>query len=248
VTSAPSQTADARARALYVRARTLWNTRTKEGLEQAVVLYRQASERDPLYADAYTGLAESYAMLGYFGFASGDAMFPKARAAALRALDLDPNAGAAYAALGQALAWEHAWAEAERAYRRALELAPENPTVHQWYALLLAYVGRAREAAVHTGHASRLDPLSVQINNMHGMMLYYAGDLAAALRQYERSLDAVPTHPRPLLDLAYVSTCTSGWAIRRAPGPCSRAPRPLPISPSGEFASRARRSSSARRT
>ncbi len=115
--------------------------------------------------------------------------------------------------------------------------------MHQWYALLLAYTGWAGEAALHTGHASRLDPLSVQINNMHGMMLYYAGDLDGALRQYERTVDAepdsawvrqnpwvlsnfghvaaaagqharalrllerslqvVPTHPRPLLDLAY---------------------------------------------
>lgn len=252
----PQRTGDPQARTLYLRARASWETRTRPGLEQAVVLYRQATERDPLYADAYTGLAESYAMLGYFGFAPGDAMFPKARAAALRALELDPHAGAAYAALGQALAWEHAWTDAERAYRRALELAPRNPTVHQWYALLLAYVGRAKEAALHTGHASQLDPLSVQINNMHGMMLYYAGDLDGALRQYERtvdaepdsawvrqnpwvlsnfgevataagrydqavrllqrSLDVVPTHPRPLLDLAHAYIQMGDTARARA--------------------------------
>jgi tetratricopeptide (TPR) repeat protein len=64
--------------------------------------------------------------------------------------------------------------------------------VHQWYALLLSYVGRAHEAAVHTGHASQLDPLSVQINNMYGMMLYYDGDLQGALRQYDRTVVAEP--------------------------------------------------------
>jgi len=236
-------TADPQARTLYLRAHTAWERRSKDGLEQAVVLYRLAAERDPTYAAAYAGLAQSYAMLGYFGFGPGDAMFPKARAAARRALALDPSSGEAYAALGQALAWEHEWEASEQPYRRALQLAPEDATVHQWYALLLAYVGRAREAAVHTGHASRLDPLSVQINNMHGMMLYHSGDVAGALQQYERTVDAepdsawvrqnpwvlsnfahvaaaagrhqqalrllerslqvVPTHPRPLLDLAY---------------------------------------------
>jgi DNA-binding SARP family transcriptional activator/Tfp pilus assembly protein PilF len=239
-----NQPPDPEARSLYLRARTLWEKRTQQPLEESVVLFRLATERDPGYAAAYAGLAEAYAMLGYFGFAPGDAMFPKARAAALRALELDPAAGAAYAALGQALAWQHAWGESEAAYQRALELTPRDATAHQWYALLLAYLGRADEAAMHTGHASRLDPLSVQVNNMHGMMLYYAGDLDGALRQFEntveaepdsawvrqnpwvlsnfariaaaagqhalaiklieRALEVVPSHPRPLLDLAYV--------------------------------------------
>jgi Tfp pilus assembly protein PilF len=254
--SALHGTADPRARSLYLRARTLWEKRTKDGLEEALVLYRRATERDPAYAAAYAGLAESYVMLGYFGFAPADAMFPKARAAAERALQLDPNAGDAYAALGQALAWQHEWASAERTYQRALEVAPNDATVHQWYALLLAYLGRPREAALHTGHASQLDPLSVQINNMYGMMLYNAGDLAGALRQFERTvvaepdsawvrqnpwvldnfgvvaaaagrhdqavrlieraLQVVPTHPRPLLDLAYVYIRAGDTARARA--------------------------------
>ena len=187
-----NQTSDAEARSLYLRARSLWEKRTKAPLEEAVVLFRQATERDPGYGAAYAGLAQSYAMLGYFGFGPADAMFPKARAAALRALELDPQAGDAYAALGQALAWEHEWARSEAAYSQAIRLMPGDATAHQWYALLLAYLGRAREAAVHTGHASRLDPLSVQVNNMHGMMLYYAGDTDGALRQYANTVDAEP--------------------------------------------------------
>lgn len=245
--------ADPETRALALRARAAWEKRTKEGLEQAVVLYRLAAERDPTYAPAYAGLAQSYAMLGYFGFGPSDAMFPKAAGAATRAIELDSAAGEAYAALGQALAWERAWERSEVAYRRALELTPEDATVHQWYALLLAYLGRSPEAALHSGHASRLDPLSVQINNMHGMMLYYAGDLRGALKQYERTVEAepdtawvrqnpwvlsnfgrvlgaagryteaipvieravavVPTHPRPLLDLAHVHVL-AGQAAR----------------------------------
>lgn len=179
---------DGAARVLYLRGRAEWNKRTKTGLDAAVVLYRRAIDRDPTFAAAYTGLAEAYVMLGYFGFSPTDATFPKARAAALRALELDPRAGEAYAALGQVLAGEHAWAEADQAYRRALQLSPNVATVHQWYALLFAYLGRSHEAAVHTAEASRLDPLSNQINNMYGMMLYYDHDLTGALRQYERTV------------------------------------------------------------
>ncbi|MGH7637876.1 MAG: tetratricopeptide repeat protein [Gemmatimonadaceae bacterium] len=189
---APVAQADPEIRQLYLRGQASWNTRTKAGLSEAVVLFRRVTERDPTYATAYAGLAQSYALLGYFGFETGDAMFPKARAAAMRALELNPRLGGAYAALGQTLAWEHDWPGAERAYRRAIELANDDPTVHQWYGLLLAYLGRAREAAQHSSEASRLDPLSVQINNMHGMMLFYAGDLAGALRQYERTVVAEP--------------------------------------------------------
>jgi tetratricopeptide (TPR) repeat protein len=188
----PTASADVAARTLYLRAEEQWNRRTREGLGQAVVLFRRAGERDPRYAAAYAGLARAYVLLGYFGFASAEAMFPKAEAAARRALEFDPGAGDAYAALGQTLAWRHEWAAAERAHRRGIELAPDNATVHQWYALMLAYVGRAAEAARHTAEASRLDPLSVQINNMHGAMLYDSGDPAAALAQFERTVNAEP--------------------------------------------------------
>jgi DNA-binding SARP family transcriptional activator/Tfp pilus assembly protein PilF len=182
------RSSDPEARVLYLRGRAEWNKRSKLGLDSAVVLYRRAIDRDPTFAAAYTGLAEAYVMLGYFGFAPADATFPKSRAAALRALELDPHDGEAYAALGQVLAGEHAWAQADEAYRRALQLSPGNATVHQWYALLFAYLGRAHDAAVHTAMASRLDPLSVQINNMYGMMLYYDHDLSGAMRQYERTV------------------------------------------------------------
>ncbi|MEX2153289.1 MAG: tetratricopeptide repeat protein [Gemmatimonadaceae bacterium] len=192
IDGAAHRTADAAARALYLRGRAAWEKRTKAGLEDAVVLYRQATQRDPVYAAAYTGLAESYAMLGYFGFGAGDVMFPKAGAAAQKALELDPSAGEAYAVLGQSLAWQHKWVRSEQAYRRAIALVPNNPTAHQWYALLLAYVGRPHEAALQTGIASRLDPLSVQINNMHGMMLYYAGMLDSSVRQFERTVEEEP--------------------------------------------------------
>lgn len=183
---------DRRTAEIYARGRIAWNERTEAGLDSAVMLYRAASNRDPLYAAPFAGLAQSYVMLAYFGFAPADAAFPKAKAAALHALELDSLSGDAYAALGQVLAWEHRWTEAETASLRGIRADPDNPTTHQWYGLLLASLGRPREAAAQTGIASRLDPLSLQINNMYGTMLYHAGDLDGALRQFERTVNAEP--------------------------------------------------------
>jgi DNA-binding SARP family transcriptional activator len=217
--AADLRTEDRDARILYLRGRSEWNKRSKTGLDSAVVLYRRAIDRDPTFAAAYTGLAEAYVLLGYFGFAPTDATFPKARAAALRALELDPRDGEAYAALGQVLAAAHSWAKADEAYRHALQLSPNNPTVHQWYALLFAYLGRAHEAAVHTADASRLDPLSVQINNMYGMMLYYDGDLRGAMRQYERTVVDEPDsawvrqNPWVLANFARVATAAGRYDL-----------------------------------
>lgn len=192
VAQAARTTTDREAERLYLAAHESWNRRTRSGLDSAVMLYRRASERDPLFAAAYAGLAQSYAMLGYFGFGPADAMFPKARSAAMRAIELDQRSGDAYAALGQVLAWEHRWRDAEAAYRRALTLSPDDPTVHQWYALTLAYEGRATEAVQHTRIASELAPLSVQINNFHGVMLRYSGDLDGSLRQFRRTVEEEP--------------------------------------------------------
>lgn len=188
----PRRADDLEAERLYRRGRDYWNQRTRVGLEQAITFYRRAAERDPLYGQAFAGMAEAYAMLGYFGYGPPETMFAKARAAAERALELDPANGDALAALGQVRAWEHDWDGAERAYRSALSVSPDNATVHQWYALMLAYMGRTRESVGQTAIASRLDPLSVQINNFHGVMLFYSGDLASSLAQFARTVDAEP--------------------------------------------------------
>ncbi|NUQ19716.1 MAG: tetratricopeptide repeat protein [Gemmatimonadaceae bacterium] len=226
---------DPAARTLYLRAHEQWESRTRAGLENAVVEYRLATERDPQYADAWAGMAQSYALLGYFGFAPGDAMFAKAKAAAQQAIALDSTAGDAYAALGQALAWEHDWAGAEQAYRRAIALTPRDATVHQWYALLLAYLGRAHEAARETAEASRLDPLSVQINNMHGVMLYHDGRLDEALGQFARTVDAEPDsawvrrNPWVLCNFGYVAGAAGRYP--QAIGLIERALRVVPANP-----------------
>jgi DNA-binding SARP family transcriptional activator/Flp pilus assembly protein TadD len=176
----------------YLRGRNAWNERSRRGLEQAVVDFRQAVDRDPAYAAAYAGLADAYVILGYLGYAPADAMFPKGKAAALRALELDSNLAAAFAPLGQALTWERDWPGAEKAFQRAVELDPGNATAHQWYGLLLVSLGRPDEAVEHTRTAAELDPLSLQINNTHGMLLHYAGRSDAALRHYRKIIHDEP--------------------------------------------------------
>lgn len=171
---------------IYLRARLAWSRRSAEGLEQAVVLFRNATERDPLYADAHAGLASAYVLLGYLGFLPGAATYPKGKAAALRALELDPALGEAHAALGKVLQWGGRWVEAEDALLRALHHAPNSATSHQWYALLLQLLGRTEEAVHFAARAAELAPLSVQIHNTLGTLLHNAGDPDSALAVFER--------------------------------------------------------------
>ena len=177
---------------LYLRGRHAWNRRTKEGLEQAVILFRRAIDRDPAYAAAHAGLAEAYVLLGYLGLGPGEAMFPKAKAAALRALEIDGTSASAYAALGQELSWERDWRAAEDAYRTAILLNPGYATALQWYGGMLSKLGRVDEALVLLRRASELDPLSLQINNNYGMVLCYSGDHKGALAHYRRIVEAEP--------------------------------------------------------
>ena len=129
---------------LYLHGRHFWNQRTSADIQRAVGLFQQATEKDPRFAGAYVGLASSYGILPYYSAVPWREAIPKARAAALRALELDSRAAEAHAVLADCARQDWDWDGAEREYQEALRLNPNHATTHQWYAEFLgAYRGKA---------------------------------------------------------------------------------------------------------
>src|SRR5580700_2672474 len=182
---------------LYLKGRYFWNKRTREGLQQAAEYFQQAINKDPAYARAYAGLAESYALMGgYTGLPPKEFMV-KARAAAGRALELDeqlPEAHTAMAIIAQKYDWD--WQTAEKQYRRAIQLDPNYATGHHWYAECLALQGRFDEAFSEIGIARKLDPLSLIIATDYGAILYFSRQYDRAIEQFRSVLEIEPDFPR----------------------------------------------------
>ena len=182
---------------LYLKGLESWNKRTIPGFQQAIAFYQQAIAKDPGYARAYAGLADSYALLGEYSETPETEFMPKARAAALRALALDdslPEAHTALALVVQNYDWD--WRTSEREFRRAIELDPNYATAHHWYAEHLMWEGRFDEALAESERARELDPLSLIIAADRGAILYYARQYDGAIAQFQGVLQTDPTFPR----------------------------------------------------
>ncbi|HEX6308666.1 MAG TPA: BTAD domain-containing putative transcriptional regulator [Longimicrobiales bacterium] len=178
---------------LYLKGRYEWHRRTAESLRTAAEYFDQAIEHAPDYARAHAGLADAYAVLGFYDVIPPREAFPAAARSARRALTLDDSMGEAHATLGYvALYHDWDWSESEREFRRAIELEPAYSTAHQWYANFLTAMGRFDEAVAEMGRAMELDPLSVIANAALGWVLYYAGDYGAAVAQCTRALELDP--------------------------------------------------------
>ena len=180
------------ARTAYLYGLNAWDDRTKEGHDRAVVYFRRATELDPEYAEAYAQLAEAYVRIGYFGYRPAEAMFPKAKAAALRSIQLDSTLASARTALATELIWEHDFAGAESEYRKAISLEPTNATAHQWYGVLLMILRRIPESVAEEKRASDLEPLSLQIQNNYATFVNASGDHLGALRQFQKTVGEEP--------------------------------------------------------
>ncbi len=166
----------------YLRGRYEWNKRTKDSLYKALDYFRQAIKLDPTYALAYSGLADVYLVLCGTGFLPGAEVFPKSKAAALKALELDENSAEAHVSLAAVLSIVGRDRTAVlREYETAIQLSPNYATAHQWYAVDLAYIGRSGDAIREIEQARRLDPLSVRINTSVPYVYYLA-------RQYDRAV------------------------------------------------------------
>ena len=202
-------TVDHEAYHLYLKGRYLWNHRNDASLKKAIDFFERAVTRDPSYALAYVGLADSYALLACqvdFGSLDPQEAYPKAIGAARKALDLDGDLAEAHASLGNVLAsYDWNWSAAEQEFRRAIELNPRYATAHHWYAEMLSYVKRLDEAFREIHLAFELDPLSLGINTDAAWILYCARQYHAAVEQLRKVLDLEPEFlpARTLLAVTY---------------------------------------------
>jgi serine/threonine-protein kinase len=185
-------TTDLEAYHLYLKARHLWNKRTKESLEQAVKYFEQAIERDPQYALAHAGIADACLLLGSYNFTAPAAAFKRAKVEVERALELDETLAEAHTARGHVFRSVREWEREETAYRRAIELNPNYPTAHQWYATHLAARLRFDEAIREIRLAEELDPLSHAISVTVCVVLFMARRYQEALDQLQKTLALEP--------------------------------------------------------
>jgi TolB-like protein/protein involved in temperature-dependent protein secretion len=189
---------------LYLQGRFHWNKRN-QSLKKAVEYFRQAIEKDPNYALAYAGLAETYALLGEYGVEPARESAPKGKAAALKALEIDPNLAEAYTALAY-IKTDYEWdfEGAEKDYLKAIELNPKYATARQWYGEYLTQMAHFDEAATQIKQAQEFDPLSPVINEQMAELLMFQGQYDKALESSRKTLELEPNFPN-----AY---STIGWA------------------------------------
>jgi tetratricopeptide (TPR) repeat protein len=177
----------------YAIGRFFWNKRSVQGLNKAVTSFRQALEADPTFAPAYAGLADSYIALGTFGILPPHLALPRASAAALRALEIEPEMAEACVSLATAKAfYERNWEGAGRDYRQALKIAPDYATGHQWYGCFLFAQGAFEDAIVELKTAQELDPLSLMISAQFASGYFFAGEYDAARNICETTLELDP--------------------------------------------------------
>ena len=179
----------------YLKGRYFWNKRTGDGLKKAINYFSRAIETDPTYAEAYSGLADSYALSGDWEYAvlSPQYAFHQARAAATKALALDDSLGEAHTSLAFAFdlyAWD--WAAAEKEYQRAIELNPGYATAHHWYAWHLLMMGRNSEGIFELKRAESLDPLSLIISADLADALCIAHLYDGSVQQSKKTLEMDP--------------------------------------------------------
>jgi tetratricopeptide (TPR) repeat protein len=194
------QFSDPRAREAYARGRYFWNKRTDEDLAKAIQYFDEVLQYEPRYAPAYSGLADAYFYRSYaFGNMPPRDGMPKARAAALKAVELDPELAEAHTSMALVkLFYDWDWPGAEAEFKRAIELNPNYPTAHHGYAVLLLTVyGRWQDAMLEANHALELDPLSVPLNNIVALILLHSPQHDEAIDRSKKLLELSPNAAAP---------------------------------------------------
>ncbi|MGA7923904.1 MAG: tetratricopeptide repeat protein, partial [Thermoplasmata archaeon] len=186
-------TTDPDAHGSYLKGRHLLNRRTDDSLRQALRNFQVALKRDPHLANAYAGIADAYSTLAWLEFVRPRYAFPRARAAAEKAVALDSTLADAHASLGFVrFLYDRSWVEAESEFRRSIALNPNYPTAHQFYSDFLKAMGRLDEALTEIRRALELDPLSLAINTAVGHVLYLSRQYDRAIEQYRKALELDP--------------------------------------------------------
>jgi TolB-like protein/Flp pilus assembly protein TadD len=203
---AKRHTDNAQAYADYLKGRYFSDKMTEEGLREGIVFYQQAVQKDPAFALAYTGLAQSYVLFAFFPLEPPEEVMPRAQEAALQALALDDTLAEAHAALASVKKFhDRDWQAAEASCRRALQLNPNYPDGHRLYASLLSSMGNKEEALREILRAQELDPLSLIIGMEVSWHYYMAHDYDRAIESALKSLEMEPAFPPShyVLGLAY---------------------------------------------
>jgi eukaryotic-like serine/threonine-protein kinase len=192
---------------LYLKGRYWLEKRTPDALSKAIEYFQQAIAKDPSYALAYSGLADCYSILPIFGFVPPKEAYPKAKEAALKALQIDDTLAEAHTSLALVKAhhdWD--WSGGEREFQRAIALNPDYAMFHMWYGFILGDMGRFDEAIAEAKRGVELDPLSLNINWILGVVFRYARQYDQAIEQCRKALELDPHFfvLHAFLGLAYV--------------------------------------------
>jgi serine/threonine protein kinase/TolB-like protein len=205
---ASSSTGNSEAYELYLKGRFHWNKRTEEDVRQSIEYFQRAIERDPSYALAYVGLADAYEVSTGYGVYTSLEAIPKAQDAAMHALRLAPDLAEAHSSFASVLAAQRRWGEAEREFKRAIELKPGYANAHYFYALdLLLATGRLDDAIREFKQALELDPFSTIIIVNYGFALGLAHREQEGLEQYRKALELDPNSSAAHLYLGVRYVC-----------------------------------------
>jgi len=186
-------TENVEAHQLYLQGRYFWNRRTGENLKKALSYFQQAVEKDPGYALAYTGIADSCTLIPVYGAGAPHDYYPRAKAAAEKALQLDDMLGEAHTSLANVLFRYFELAESTREFERSIELNPNYATAHQWYGrLMLLMIGQFDRAIAEVKRAVELDPVSPIIHADLGTVYTFARRYDEAIEQFRRALELDP--------------------------------------------------------
>jgi TolB-like protein/DNA-binding winged helix-turn-helix (wHTH) protein/Tfp pilus assembly protein PilF len=180
---------DTEAYEAYLKGRYYWNKRTADGLQKALIYFQQAIIKDPAYGAAYSGLADCNSGLAWHGFKSPAEALPQANAAALKAIEIDPQSAEAHASLGLVLDHRWDWVGAEAEFKHALKLDPRYANAHHWYGDNLSVLGRHGEALREAKEALELDPLNLMIGTWVGLRYYLARKYDLAIEQGRNTVE-----------------------------------------------------------